>query len=68
MSFEGHGMYGDFGRYVFQSALKYFDVDEDEMYKQAMSFIINDLGYTNELDKGNNHWDMIEAKQKRLNV
>ena len=66
MSFEGHGMYGDFGRYVFQSALKYFDVDEDEMYKQAMSFIINDLGYTNELDKGNNHWGYDRSETKKV--
>lgn len=66
MSFEGHGMYGDFGRYVFQSALKYFDVDEDEMYKQAMSFIINDLGYTNELDKGNNYWGYDRSETKKV--
>lgn len=66
MSFEGLGMYGDFGRYVFQSALKYFDVDEDEMYKQAMSFIINDLGYTNELDKGNNHWGYDRSETKKV--
>ena len=66
MSFEGHGMYGDFGRYVFQSALKYFDVDEDEMYKQTMSFIINDLGYTNELDKGNNHWGYDRSETKKV--
>lgn len=66
MSFEGHGMYGDFGRYVFQSALKYFDVDEDEMYKQAVSFIINDLGYTNELDKGNNHWGYDRSETKKV--
>lgn len=66
MSFEGHGMYGDFGRYVFQSALKYFDIDEDEMYKQAMSFIINDLGYTNELDKGNNHWGYDRSETKKV--
>lgn len=66
MSFEGHGMYGDFGRYVFQSALKYFDVDEDEMYKRAMSFIINDLGYTNELDKGNNHWGYDRSETKKV--
>ena len=66
MSFEGHGMYGDFGRYVFQSALKYFDVDEDEMYKQAMSFIINDLGYTNELDKCNNYWGYDRSETKKV--
>ena len=28
MSFEGHGMYGDFGRYVFQSAYAYFVTEE----------------------------------------
>lgn len=66
MSFEGHGIYGDFGRYVFQSALKYFDVDEDEMYKQAMSFIINDLGYTNELDKCNNYWGYDRSETKKV--
>ena len=66
MSFEGHGMYGDFGRYVFQSALKYFDVDEDEMYKQAMSFIINDLDYTNELDKCNNYWGYDRSETKKV--
>ena len=66
MLFEGHGMYGDFGRYVFQSALKYFDVDEDEMYKQAMSFIINDLGYTNELDKCNNYWGYDRSETKKV--
>lgn len=26
LSFEGMGMYGDFGRYVFQSAMDYFDI------------------------------------------
>lgn len=26
LSFEGMGMYGDFGRYVFQSAIDYFDI------------------------------------------
>lgn len=50
MSFEGFGMYGDFGRYVFQSALRNFDVDEHKIFNYAMSFIINDLGYSNQLD------------------
>ena len=32
MRFEGMGMYGDFGRYVFQSALHDFDVDDKKMF------------------------------------
>lgn len=43
-------MYGDFGRYVFDSALDYFsDVDSINIYNYSMHFIENDLGYTNEL-------------------
>lgn len=49
MKFEKMGMYGDFGRYVFQSALHNFDIDDKLVYNYAMSFIINDLGYENEL-------------------
>lgn len=42
--------YGDFGRYVFQAALKYFkDVDILNLYHYAMQFIIDNLGYKNEL-------------------
>ena len=48
MRFENMGMYGDFGRYVFQSALHYFDVDHIMIFNYAMSFIINDLGYKEE--------------------
>lgn len=52
MRFEGLGMYGDFGRYVFQSALRYFDVglSYKEIYNYAMSFIVRQLGYKNKLD------------------
>lgn len=50
MMFEGMGgMYGDFGRYVFQRALRYFDVNNTLIYNYAMDFIINDLGYEDEL-------------------
>lgn len=43
-------MYGDFGRYVFQSALKYFsDVNIEKIYQYALFFIENDLGYRNDL-------------------
>lgn len=49
MRFESMGMYGDFGRYVFQSALHNFNVDHKQIFNYAMSFIINDLGYADEL-------------------
>lgn len=42
------GMYGDFGRYVFQSALRNFDVDLKQIYNYSISFIINELGYRDE--------------------
>lgn len=48
-SFGDKGMYGDFGRYVFQSALNNFDIDEKEVFNYAVYFIINELGYTNKL-------------------
>lgn len=42
--------YGDFGRYVFQAALNYFkDIDILNLYHYAMQFIIDNLGYKNEL-------------------
>lgn len=42
--------YGDFGRYVFQGALNYFkDVDILNLYHYAVQYILNDLGYKNEL-------------------
>lgn len=48
MQFEGIGMYGDFGRYVFQSALRNFDVDNYKIFNYAMYYIINELGYKGE--------------------
>lgn len=40
------GMYGDFGRYTFQSALEHFDgVDIVNLYHYAMQFIRDVLGY-----------------------
>lgn len=43
---KGVGMYGDFGRYVFQTALGYFvDLDMANIYYYALQFILNDLGY-----------------------
>lgn len=48
MKFENMGLYGDFGRYVFQSALYNFDVDLKQIYNYAISFIINELEYKEE--------------------
>lgn len=45
MKFEGMGLYGDFGRYVFQAALRDFDVNQPAIFNYAMYFILNDLGY-----------------------
>ena len=49
MTFEGMGMYGDFGRYVFQSALHNFYVDDKEMFNYAIYYIINCLGFNEDL-------------------
>lgn len=46
MRFEGMGMYGDFGRYVFQSALHSFDVDDKKMFNYAIYYILNNLGFS----------------------
>ena len=44
------GMYGDFGRYVFQAALNHFqDIDLVNIYHYAMQFIRDSLGYSDEL-------------------
>ncbi len=48
MKFEGMGMYGDFGRYVFQSALRNFEVDKYKIFNYAMHYIINELEYNSE--------------------
>jgi len=44
------GMYGDFGRYVFESAVRDFDeIDLENLYHYAMQFIRDELGYTDKL-------------------
>ena len=46
----GPGLYGDFGRYVFQASLSSFkDVDIPNLYYYALQFIQNELGYTDDL-------------------
>lgn len=43
------GMYGDFGRYVFQAALSQFEgIDIVNLYHYAMQFILDELGYSDE--------------------
>lgn len=49
MRFEGIGMYGDFGRYVFQSAVRNFEVDNYKIFNYSMYYIWNDLGYDKKL-------------------
>ena len=46
MRFNGMGMYGDFGRYIYQSALYDFDVDEKKVFNYTIYFILNELKYT----------------------
>lgn len=42
------GLYGDFGRYTFQSTLDYFEnIDIDNLYHYAMQYIRDVLGYKN---------------------
>lgn len=44
------GMYGDFGRYIFQSALERFDgVDIVNLHHYAMQYIFDELGYDEKL-------------------
>lgn len=45
MLFEGMGMYGDFGRYVYQAALSDFDTDQVNIFNYSMDYILNELGY-----------------------
>ncbi|ORU01402.1 hypothetical protein D081_0221 [Anaerovibrio sp. JC8] len=50
MDVKGAGMYGDFGRYVFQSALHDFiGVDMKNVYYYALEYIIKEIGYSNQL-------------------
>ncbi|EMC47557.1 MAG: hypothetical protein UIH32_00365 [Streptococcus mutans] len=47
---ERVGIYGDFGRYIFQSALNQFkEIDIENLYHYAMQYIRDELGYSNEL-------------------
>ncbi len=68
MDVKGIGMYGDFGRYIFQSALNEFiDLDVENVYYYAMQFILNDLGYNleyfAEYDKNRSNYDRHSVKK-----
>ena len=57
----GPGLYGDFGRYVFEASLSAFkDADIPNLYYYALHFIENELGYSDELfsayDSGPKHY------------
>lgn len=58
MKIEEMVSYGDFGRYVFERALKQFDADIINLYNYAIVFICDELGYKdtlfNDIDKGIN--------------
>ena len=45
MSIDNMGGYGDFGRYIFQSVLHNFDVDDKKMFNYAVYYILNELGF-----------------------
>ena len=62
MRFEGMGWYGDFGRYIFQSALNHFDVNEYQIFNYAIFHIINELDFSEELFKD---YDMFVHRYNR---
>ena len=71
MRFEKMGMYGDFGRYVFQYALKNFEIDEYKMFNYAVYHILNELGfnakYFGEYDRYCGNYDRHETiKTERI--
>ena len=49
MYIDNKVFYGDFGRYVFQSALKSFDVDINHMFNYAIFHILNVIGFSEDL-------------------
>lgn len=49
MALEEMIWYGDFGRYVFERALKQFDVDMLNLHNYAIIFIRDELGYSDSL-------------------
>ena len=72
---KGIGLYGDFGRYIFQSALRNFKgIDEKNIYYFSLKYIFNDLGYSNGLfsdydysraSYGRHMWQKVERIGKK---
>lgn len=64
------GLYGDFGRYIFQSALSRFnEIDVVNLYHYAMQFIISNLGYNeilNEYDRTLNYYRYSRHETKKI--
>lgn len=68
MNVKGVGFYGDFGRYVFQSALSTFvNLDIANIYYYALKYILDDLGYNPkwfaEYDKNRCYYDRHDVKR-----
>lgn len=62
------GMYGDFGRYRFQSALKNFkDLDVLNCYHYAMQFIRDELGYSDKLFSDEDRFRMYHTTNRHAN-
>ena len=69
---KGIGFYGDFGRYVFQSALEDFShINIENVYYYSLQFIFKELGYSSELfgeydSKNSGHYRHSEKKLERI--
>ena len=72
MRFNGMGGYGDFGRYIFQSKLHYFNINDDKkIFNAAVFYILNDLGYIDEFfgeyDRTNSSYNRtVTVKTERI--
>lgn len=64
------GLYGDFGRYVFQYKVHAFDVNLKDMYNYAIYYIVKKLGYKDEYfgnyDAQGFHWGINPLKIERI--
>ena len=64
------GLYGYFGRYVFQHKVHAFDVNLKDMYNYAIYYIVKKLGYKDEYfgnyDAQGFHWGINPLKIERI--
>ena len=63
----GKGGYGDFGRYVYQSALSDFDVDQEMIFNYSMHYILEELGYNKVKELAEYDKDQSYYERHRLN-